>query len=260
MSETETAPIVDRVDRIHQKTERIRNLHEDVDSIVEKQKNADAKNREFEGVDSKLGEIQEQYEQLMEWVEYARRMDDIEVPHSQIEHQINTLGQNLRELASAEFGDFEDESEVKDELSTFEGHREALADIASTVRQEVQSTAERELNSVGRTLTLLEVPDIGDEDTEQTCENYRYHLRQLKYGYLDKTSPEKWSKFKDRYESVNISLDAYDFTEDSKHIIWNLLDEEETVHLADLDAEALKDLKTFEDFSRIISLQFTAQS
>jgi len=260
MSETETAPITDRVDRIHQQAERIKNLHEDVDRIVEKQKIADAKNREFEGVESKLGEIREQYEQLMEWVEYAKRMDDIGVPQSQIEDQVNTLAQDLRDLASSDFGDFEDGSDVKDELATFEGHRETLSEIAATVRRQVQNTVETELNSVGQTLTLLEVPDIGDEDSEQTCENYRYHLRQLKNGNLDKTSPEKWSEFANKYESLNISLDAYDLSEDSKRIIWNLLDDEETVHLADLDAEALKDLKTFEDFSSIISLRFTAQS
>jgi heme oxygenase len=260
MSDTETAPIADRVDRIHQKTQRIKDLHDDVDRIVEKQKIADAKNREFEEVESKLEEVREQYEQLMEWVEYAKRMEDIEIPQSQIEDQVNTLAQDLRDLTSAEFGNFEDESDVKDELATFKGYRETLSEIAATVRGRVQSTIEIELNSVGQTLTLLEVPDIGDEDCEQTCKNYRYHLRQLKTGNLDKTSPEKWSEFANKYESLDISLDAYDLSEDSKRIIWDLLDEEEAVHLADLDAEALKDLKTFEDFSSIISLQFTTQS
>lgn len=260
MSESETAPIADRVDRIHQKTERIKDLNEDVARIVKKQQVADAKNREFEEVESKLGELREQYEQLMEWVEYAKRMDGVEIPQSQIEDQINALAQDLRGFTSAKFEDFEDESKVKDQLDMFEGHRDLLSKIAMTVRQRVQSTVETDLNSVGQTLTLLEVPDIGDHESDQTCENYRYHLRQLKNGNLNKTSPEKWSEFSNKYESLNVSLDAYDLSEDSKHIIWNLLDDKETVHLADIDAEALEDLKTFEDFSNIISVQFKTQS
>jgi hypothetical protein len=260
MSETEITPIADRVDRIHQKTERIKDLHEDVDEIVKKQKIADEKNREFEEVESKLGEVREQYEQLTEWVEYAKRMEDTEVPKSQIENQVNKFAQGLRDFTSAEFDDFEDRREVKDELTTFEGYRKDLSEVAATVRQRVQSTVDKELNSVEQTITLLEVPDIGDKDREQTCENYRYHLRQLKKGNTDNTSVKKWSEFADEYESLNISLDAYNLSEDSKRIIWNLLDDDKTVYLADLDAEALEDLKTFEDFSNIISLQFTTQS
>lgn len=259
MSETETAPIVERVNRINQKTERIEDLHEDVDRIIKKQKIADQKRREFEEVKSKLEEVREQYERLMEWAEYANRMD-IEVPQSEIGDQVNALAQELRDFRSAEFDDFADASDVKDQKATFEDYRESFSETAAAVRQRVQSSVETELNSVGQTLTLLEVPDIGDEEGKQTCENYRYHLRQLKNGNLNKTSPEKWSEFANTYESLNISLDAYNLSEDSKRIIWNLLDEEETVHLADLDSEALKDLKTFEDFSSIISLQFTTQS
>lgn len=259
MSETETVPIAERVNRIQQKTEQIEDLHEDVDGIIEKQKIADQKDREFEEVESKLEEVREQYERLMELVEYANRMD-IMVPQSEIEDQINALVQELRDFRSAEFDDFADASDVKDQKETFESYRESFSETAATVWGRVQSTVETELNSVGQTLTLLEVPDIGDEESEQTCQNYLYHLRQLKNGNLNRTSPEKWSEFADKYESLDISLDAYDLSEDSKRIIWSLLNEEETVHLADLDAEALKDLKTFEDFSSIISLQFTTQS
>lgn len=251
--------VADRVDRINRKTERIKDLIEEVGGIQDKQRIADQKNREFEDVDEELADTKEQYERLMEWTEYARRMKT-GIPQTDVDSGVDELSRDLRQFLSQSFDDFDDASAVKGVTDTFRTHREEFAELTKTVRRNVQEAVESEMNAVDRTLSLLEVPDIGDEDDEQTCENYQYHLTRLKRGELDKTSVERWEEFQTEYESLDISLDAYDLSDDSKELIWDLLDEETTVHLADLDEVALNDLKTFETFSKIISLQFSSQS
>lgn len=249
----------DRIDRIQKKTEEIEDLREDVGKIQSKQRSADKKNREFEDVDSKLKNTKEQYEQLIKWTNYAKRMRT-GIPRSRIDSTVNELSRDIQKFLSSSFDDFEDAAAVKEVKETFEGHQKELANLTRIVRDNVQECAESELNAVDRTLSLLEIPDIGDEDSEQTCKDYHTHLMQLKKGKLEETSPERWEELHAAYDSLDISLDAYDLSEESKNLIWDLLDEETTIYLADLDEDALTDLKTFEIFSQKITIQFTTQS
>lgn len=256
---SEANPITERVERIQTKTDRIQKLQDEVKKIAQKQKTADQKNREFEDVRDNIRKVQEQYERLMEWSEYGERMD-ISMPEPEINALIDNLATDLRSFTSKSFEDFDDDSEVRTLTTTFEDHRTSLSSRTDTVREAVQNTVEDEVDSVERTQTLLQVPDIGDDDAETTCDNYWYHLRQLQRGNLGNTSPKKWEKFNAEYEGLAISLNAYDLSEKSETLIWDLLNDDETVHLSDLDGETLSDLKTFEEFSDIIELRFSTQS
>ena len=256
---SEVSPITDRVRRINEKVNEIQHLREDVSRITQKQEAADKKNREFEDVRDKIREVQEQHERLMEWSEYGDRMD-ISLPQSEIDASIDDLVTNLRNFTSKPFEDFDDESEVKALTATFEDHRTDLSSLTDTVREAVQNNVEDDINSVERTQALLQVPDIGDDDAETTCNKYWNHLQELQKGKLENTSPDKWEKFNTEYEALEISLEAYDLSKKSEVLIWDLLDDDANVHLSDIDSETLSDLKTFEEFSNIIELRFTTQS
>ena len=112
------------------------------------------------------------------------------------------------------------------------------------------------MESVDRKLTLLQIPDIGDEDVGQTCRNYQYYLNKLADGKpTDDVSPDKWESHQAEFHDLDIGL-GQKLTDEAKSVIWSLL-EDETVTLAEIDEAVLDDLKTFEEFSERLSIQFT---
>jgi len=244
-----------RVKALTDKSSRAQELTEELQRIQQKRERAANKNDAFRDLKQKVSEIREQYEQLELWSEYASRMS-VSIPEDDIQTQQSDVERKLRELTSNTWDDFENATAVREVIMEFEGHRKAFREFTTTVREAVQEHVDDELDSVNRTLTLLQIPDIGDGAGEQTCDYYQYFLNKLADGKpSDDITPDKWESYHNEFHELDIDL-GEGLSNDTKNVIWALL-EDETVTLAEIDEAVLDDLNTFEEFSKRLSIQFT---
>jgi hypothetical protein len=244
-----------RIDGLAEKGRRAERLHEDVREIEQQRQTARYKNDAFEDLRSVIETSCKQYDLLRTWVEYAERMG-LAVPSDEIERREAAIERDIRDLLDRSWGDFEDARAVQTTQEAFETHRDAIADLTDEVRSAVQRFVKDELESVERTITLLQIPDIGDEDDRETCEHYEYYLGKLARGApREDVTPDKWTTHHDRFHALDIDL-GENLSQAAKDVIWDLLDDETVVTLADLDEAVLDDLKTFEEFSKRLSIQF----
>ncbi len=251
----DTESVQDRIESLAEKSERAEKLAEDVDDIEKKRERASNKNDAFEDLERKIANTREQYQQLELWTEYADRMG-VEIPKDGILDRRSDIERKLQSLTRKTWDDFHDASDVRDIVAEFEKHREALRDFTRAVREAVQDEVDEELEAVERTQTLLQIPDIGDDEAEKICREYRYYLNKLADGKpSDDVTPEKWESYHGKFAALDIDL-GEDLTDDAKDVIWDLL-EDKTVTLAEIDEAVLDDLKTFEEFSKRLSIQFT---
>ncbi|ELZ41477.1 hypothetical protein C463_12377 [Halorubrum californiense DSM 19288] len=244
-----------RIETLVNKSKEAQDLNEDLADIEKKRERASNKNDAFRDLKNKISETREQHQKLDTWSDYASRMD-LEIPKDNISNLESDVERELRSLTSKGWDDFDDATAVRDVITKFENHRERFRELTSTVRETVQDDVTEELDSVDRTLTLLQIPDIGDNEAYETCRNYQYFLNKLADGKpRDDITPEKWESHHDKFHELSIDL-GDDLTGDAKDVIWSLL-EDETVTLAEIDEAVLDDLKTFKEFSRRLSIQFT---
>lgn len=247
--------IEERLETLATKSEQAKELTEEVDKIFQKRERASNKNNAFEDLEQKIVETREQHRQLQLWVEYANRMD-VKIPENDILDQRSDTERELKSLIDKTWDDFADATTIRDDISKFEAHRTGFRDLTRTVRESVQEYVDDELESVDRKLTLLQIPDIGDDDADQTCRNYQYYLNKLADGKpTEDVSPDKWESHRADFHDLDIGL-GQKLTDEAKSVIWSLL-EDETVTLAEIDEAVLDDLKTFEEFSERLSIQFT---
>lgn len=245
----------DRIEALADKSERAKDLSDDLQDIQQKRERAKNKNDAFRGLDRKISETREQYEQLELWAEYASRMS-VNIPDGDIQSHQADVERELQDLTTKTWTDFENATVVRGIIADFEDHRKAFRECTTTVRDAVQDYVARELESVERTLTLLQIPDIGDEDAKKTCDVYQYFLNKLADGKpSNDVTPDKWESYHEEFHELDIDL-GDEMSDDTKGVIWALL-EDETVTLAEIDEGVLDDLNTFEEFSKRLSIQFT---
>lgn len=244
-----------RIKALKRKSERAQELTDELQGIQQKREQAANKNDAFRDLKRKVSETREQYEQLDLWSEYAGRMG-VSIPEDDIQARQSDVERKLQELSSNTWDNFENSTAVREVITEFEDHRKAFREFTTTVKEAVQEYADNELDSVDRTLTLLQIPDIGDEAGEQTCNYYQYYLNKLVDNKpSDDVTPDKWESYHDEFHELNIDL-GDELSDDTKDVIWALL-EDETVTLAEIDEAVLDDLNTFEEFSKRLSIQFT---
>lgn len=244
-----------RIEALTEKSERAQELTNDVQDIQQDRERAKNKNDAFRDLERKISETREQFEHLELWSEYASRMG-VSIPEDDIQARQSDVERKLQELTSNTWDDFENATAVREVITEFEGHRKAFREFTTTVREAVQEHVDDELDSVDRTLTLLQIPDIGDEAAEETCDYYHYFLNKLADGKpSDDVTPDKWESHHDEFHELDIDL-GEGLSDDTKDVIWALL-EDETVTLAEIDEAVLDDLDTFEEFSKRLSIQFT---
>ena len=252
----------DRIDDLAKKSDRADELDQEVKQIEKKREQASSKNDAFRSLAKKISDTKEQHQQLRTWVEYASRMEsagmDVDIPQEEVNEKRSEVRHDLRSLQDRTWDEFDDASEVRGVIDEFENYREAFRELTRGVRETCQEQVSDELESVDRTETLLQIPDIGDEQAEEICRTYRYYLDKLKDGKADSdVTPDKWESYHSKFSSLDIDL-GDDLTGEAKRVIWSLL-EDETVTLAEIDQAVLDDLKSFEEFSERLSIQFTTQ-
>jgi hypothetical protein len=251
----EPESVQERIETLTDRGERARELTEELQDIQQKREQAASKNNAFRDLKKKISEVREQYEQLKLWMKYASRMS-VCIPENDIQSRKSDVKQDLQSVTAKTWDDFDNGSTVREVISSFENHRKSFRRFTTTVREAVQENVEQELESVGRTQTLLQVPDIGDTAAEKTCRNYQYFLDKLANGEpSDDVTPSKWESHHDEFHELEIDL-GEGLGDDTKDVIWALL-EEQTVTLAEIDEAVLDDLNTFEEFSKRLSVQFT---
>jgi hypothetical protein len=244
-----------RIEALTDKSERARELTDELQGIQRKRERAANKNDAFRDLERKVSETHEQYEQLELWSAYASRMG-VDIPEDDIQTRQSDVERELQELLNSTWDGFENATAVREVITELEGHRKALRGFTTTVREAVQEYVDDELDSVDRTLTLLQIPDIGDEVAEETCNYYQYFLNKLADGRPnDDVTPDKWESYYDEFHELDIDL-GEGLSDDTKEVIWALL-EDETVTLAEIDEAVLDDLNTFEEFRKRLSIQFT---
>jgi hypothetical protein len=244
-----------RIRVLKEKSKRAQNLTEDLQDIQQKRERAANKNDAFDNLKRKISETREQYERLGIWAEYASRMG-LGIPEDDILDRQATVERKLQSLTSKTWDDFDDATAVRAIIEELEDHRKSFREFTTTVREAVQENVDEELDSVERTLTLLQIPDIGDEEADQTCQYYQYFLNKLADGNpRNDVTPSKWESSHNQFHELDIDL-GEGLSEDAKDVIWALL-EDETVTLAEIDEAVLDDLNTFEEFSKRLSIQFT---
>lgn len=252
-----TETLQDRIETLVDKGEYAQELAEEVEKIQQQRERASSKNDAFRELATKVRNTREQHHQLQTWAKYATRMN-VGISRNGIHDRQSQVEGDTQSLQERTWDDFENVSEIRDTITIFEDHREAFRDLTTTVREAVQNEVDDELESVDRVQTLLQIPDISDEEAEQTCRNYQYHLKKLADGKPeDDVSPDKWESYHSDFEALDIDL-GDDLTDDAKEVIWLLL-EDETVTLAEIDEAVLDDLKSFKQFSERLSIQFTTQ-
>ncbi|WP_336330829.1 hypothetical protein [Haloarcula sp. CGMCC 1.2071] len=244
-----------RIEALTNKSERVQELTDELQGIQQKRERAANKNDAFRDLERKVSETREQYERLELWSEYANRMG-IGIPDDDIQARQSDVERKLQELTSNTWDNFENATAIREVIREFEGHRKAFLEFTNTVSEAVQKYVDDELDSADRTLTLLQIPDIGNEAAEQTCDYYQYFLNKLADGKpSDDVTPDKWESYHDEFHELDIDLGG-GLSDDAKDVIWALL-EDETVTLAEIDEAVLDDLNTFEEFSKRLSIQFT---
>lgn len=251
----ESESVQGRIDALTDKSEQAESLSEDLKDIQQKRERAASKNDAFRDLERKVSETSEQYEQLELWSEYAGMMS-VSIPKDEIQTRQSEVERKLQELTSNTWDDFENATAVREVIREFEDHRKAFREFTTTVREAVQEHVDDELDSVERTLTLLQIPDIGDEAAKESCDYYQYFLNKLADGKpSDDVTPDKWESYHNEFHELDIDL-GEGLSDDTKDVIWALL-EDETVTLAEIDEAVLDDLNTFEEFSKRLSIQFT---
>lgn len=247
--------VQERIDELVAKADRADDLYERVQRIEHHRQRSQNKNRGFAALTSKLDEIEEQYNQLASWVQYAGTLS-IDVPEDELQDAVDTLSRDTRSVRESTYEDFDDRGDIDTVIEAFEDHRTTLRELTADVRGDVQDAVDEELTSVNRLRSLLQIPDIGSESDETVCEDYWYVLRQLEKANLKNTSPAAFADARDAFVDLDISLSGYGLSDQAEDVIWAIL-EDETVTLADIDTEVLEDLKTFEEFSNRLSVEFT---
>jgi DNA-binding ferritin-like protein (Dps family) len=249
------SPLQARIEGLVEKGQRAERLHEDVQEIEQQRQTAKYKNEAFDELQSVIEATYEQYDLLQTWVDYAKRMG-LTIPTDDIESRQEAIERDIYDLLERSWADFEDAEAVGTVHDAFETHREDIKELTDEIRSDVQQFVDGELESVERTMTLLQIPDIGDEDDRETCEHYKYYLGKLARGTpRQDVTPHKWTTHHDRFHALDIDL-GENLSQAAKDVIWNLLNDETVVTLADLDEAVLDDLKTFEEFSKRLSIQF----
>lgn len=251
----ETESVQQRIEALAEQSKRAKELTKELQDIKQKREQAANKNSAFSDLKRKISETHEQYEQLRLWAEYANRMST-DIPENEIEARKSDVKRKLQSLTTKTWDDFGNATAVREVITELEDHRKGFREHSRTVREAVQETVNDELESVDRTKTLLQIPEIGDEDAAQTCEYYQYFLKKLADGKpTDDVTPDKWESHHDDFHELDIDL-GEGLSDATKDVIWALL-EDETVTLAEINEAVLDDLKTFEEFSKRISIQFT---
>ncbi|WP_142860654.1 hypothetical protein [Salinigranum halophilum] len=246
--------VQDRIESIHNKAEQVAELAEEADQIKAKRERAQAKNNGFESLESKLDDVEEQYGKLKTWVQIAGCLN-VSVERDELRAVIEEIDGDIGSFLERDYEGFYNRSDVDDEAASFEHHRETLRGFTDEVKRDVQSVAQQEAKSVDRIQSLLQIPDIGTDEDKQVCDNYQYFLGQISKGNMHQITIERLSQHRDDFHSLDISLGT-DLSEEARDVIWSILEDKE-VTLAEVSSDVLADLKSFEEFSQRLTVEFT---
>lgn len=246
--------IQDRIESISDKADRVSALTKAADQIQTKRERTQAKNDGFDVLDSRINNVQEQYDQLEKWVVVAEYLD-VSVNRSEIRAAAEELDSTIDSFLEKRYHDFHKRADVDDVVQSFDEHRVTLRDHTEEVQQDVQEVANRETQSVNRILSLLQIPDIGTAEDKTVCDNYQYLLEQIRLGNLNSIDLDRLAQHRDDFHSLDIGL-GDGLSEEAKDVIWSILENDE-VTLSEVSSEVLADLKSFEEFSKRLTVEFT---
>lgn len=254
MQTTSKMTLNDRIDVIHEKAKEAEELYEDAQQIETKRAEATKKNRAFDDLKQEFANVQGQLQSTKQWVDVAQQLG-VEVDSKLNTDLIVEIKNYADRFSQRSYEGFENEEKIDSIQERVESKRKKLKELTREIRDDAQSIVSDLLQSVLQKETLLKIPDIGSKEDQQVCDDLKTTLKSIKRGDISFKTAEIYRKRREEYDALEISLDKYDLTNEAEEVIWNLLDDE-TVTLADIDEAVLSDLKTLEEFSNKLSIQF----
>lgn len=254
--QSEEIDIETRVDRLSDLTDSVKKLEQEKNNIETKREKREQKNEAFNEVKKVINEAENAFEVLRRAVELADVID-ASVPRHDIERTLDEYRPRLREFESKSYEDFADVNEISSTRKEFEAFRADLDAHKEAVKSNLTDAAEAELSDVVTRETILRIPDIGTSADTEAVNTYREKIASVKGGQI--IEAEALEEAKRQYSEVDIDIETirsnYSLSEDAGDLLLRFL-RNETVTLADIDDGVLDELKTLEEFSNRLTIQF----
>lgn len=248
--------ISDRISSLGELAERVAELHDEKENIEGRRQQRLQKNNAFSEVESSISDAAKTFRVLRRATSLAERLD-AHVPQSEIERTLDEYRPRLAAFQDRSYEEFDDVSEISDTRKEFDAFQTALNDHVSTVKENMESVADTELETVRTRETILRIPDIGTEEDASAVKSYKQILSSISSGHI--VDPDELESARAEYKTVDIDIETiieqYDLSEDSGNILLRFL-RNETVTLAEVDDGVLDELKRLEEFSERLTIQF----
>lgn len=248
--------IAARTNRLSRLAASVKELKEAKENTEEKREKREQKNQAFTEVQSAIKDVESTFHVLQRAVNLADVLD-ASVPHHDIENTLDEYRPQLRTFNSRTYDDFEDVSEISSVRKKFEAFADALNDHKDTVQSNLTSAAADELDDVGTRETILRIPDIGTQSDSDAVQTYKRKLQSVNRGQIIEAT--ELTDAQQRYSEVDIDIEMirtnYDLSKDAGDLLLRFL-QNEIVTLADVDEGVLDELKTLEEFSERLTIQF----
>ena len=246
--------VSDRIEELNNKANQAEDLYKEAQKIETRRTEATKKDHAFNDLKQEFVYVENQFRSTKQWVDVAREFE-IKVDPLLDKKLILGIKDYTDRFSQRQYTSFKDEDEINTIRRRIESKRKKIRDSTKDIRENTQSEASELLESVLQKETLLQIPDIGSEDARQVCNDLESTLKSIKRDELSPDTAEIYRRQQKEYDSLKISLDRYNLTDTTEQVIWELLDDE-TVTLADIDESVLSDLKTLEEFSNKLTIQF----
>ncbi|OVE82965.1 hypothetical protein [Natronolimnobius baerhuensis] len=253
---TEKSGIKTRVNRLNDLADSVKTLEDEKENIETKRNNRKQRNQAFEEVWEAINDAKSSFNVLCTAVGLAAVLD-APAPRHNIERTLDEYRPQLREFESKSYDDFTDVNEISSTRKEFKAFQETLNEHKETVKTNLEAAADEELSDVETRETILRIPDIGTTTDTEAVTTYRKKIASIKRGqFID---AEELKEAKQRYSEVDIDIGTirsnYGLSEDAGNLLLRFL-RNETVTLADVDDGVLDELKTLEEFSKRLTIQF----
>ncbi|WP_302081068.1 hypothetical protein [Salinibaculum rarum] len=250
--------IVERVDSINTRQERIDELANDVDEIEERRRKAERKNDALRSLKSELVAFQSDYKTVSKWQSLADKME-VQYKSEALEKIEAGIERDLRQFTKKDFEEFADAEEIRELERGFSTRHNKLDERQQDIQQSIESRCGEFLDELATKRTVLRIPDIGSDDDEKTIEEFQSFLQKHKNGNLGKKPAARYAELAAAYEDVEISFggvqDEYNIGDESMAELKKLL-KNKRVTLAEIDETVLRDLKNLSEFSQLLTIQF----
>lgn len=258
MSVDSPSTITEYVGKIDELRDEAEEIERELAGIEEKKRKATNKNEQFEKLQEKLAELDQDRQKLETYLELAGAMG-LEIDTAKVKETIRDVGRHLQELIEASYDDFEDSMEVRDIQDRVDEAAE-FGDHIQSIQQTIANECKKWLEEIDRTQTILQIPDVGPDPDSPEIQRFKTLIKQILKGKDLSRAVNKWEEYIGEYQDIDVSLDeiqeSYELGDVTLEIIRELL-EGDPVTVSDLNTDVLADMKKLSEFSDDLAISFT---